>query len=133
MGGFVYTGAFAVDCLNKFLIIFKFLAFFALAIFISPYVQKTLILAETSDINFLWITLPLLITSFGYHTVLPSMRSYLKSNKKDLYAAIMLGGFIIPMVVYIIWEAITLGTIPLYAQNNNTITFELRDNNFNEP
>ena len=123
MGAFVYTGAFAVDCLNKFLIIFKFIAFFALAIFISPYVQKTLIMAKTSNIDFLWITLPLLITSFGYHVIIPSMRTYLKSNKRDLHIAIILGGFIIPMIIYTVWEAITLGTIPLSEQNNNNFEY----------
>jgi tyrosine-specific transport protein len=129
MGAFVYTGAFAVDCINKFLIIFKFLAFFSLAIFISPYVQKTLIMAKTSNIDYLWITLPLLITSFGYHTVLPSMRSYLHSNKKDLYTAIILGGFVIPMLVYIVWEAITLGTIPLFSNSNNSFEYIVNHGN----
>lgn len=129
MGAFVYIGAFAVDCLNKFLIVFKFLAFFALAIFISPYVQKTLIMAKTSNIDYLWITLPLLITSFGYHTVLPSMRSYLHSNKKDLYSAIILGGFVIPMVVYIVWEAITLGAIPLFSNDNNSFDYIVNHGN----
>lgn len=129
LGGVVYLGAFAVDCLNKFLIVFKFLAFFALAIFISPYVQKALILARTSDINFLWVTLPLLITSFGFHTVLPSMRSYLKSSKKDLHFAIILGGFIIPLIVYLIWEAITLGTIPLHSDRDNSFDYIVKHGN----
>ncbi len=129
MGTFVYIGAFAVDFLNKFLIVFMFVAFFALPIFISPYVQKTLIMAKTLKIDYLWITLPLLITCFGYHTVLPSMRSYLNSNKKDLYTAIILGGFIIPMVVYSVWEAITLGTIPLFSDDNNSFDYIVNHGN----
>jgi tyrosine-specific transport protein len=129
LGAFIYKGAFAVDCLNKFFIIFKFLAFFALVICISPYVQKTLILTRTSNVNFVWITLPLLITSFGYHTVLPSIRSYLKSNKKDLYNAIIVGGFIIPLAIYIIWEVITLGTIPLYSGNKGSFQYVINNGN----
>ena len=129
LGAFVYRGAFAVDCLNKFLITLKFLSFFALAIYIYPHVNKTLIMVKTSDIAFLWITLPLLITSFGYHTILPSMRSYLHSNKKDLYTAIILGGFIIPMIFYIVWESITLGTIPLFAKDSNSFDYIINNGN----
>lgn len=129
LGSFVYKGAFAVDCLNKIFIAFKFLAFIALVVCISPYVQKVLIMTETTDINFVWITLPLLITSFGYHTVLPSMRSYLRSNKKDLHTAIILGGFVVPFIVYIIWEVITLGTIPLHSQNNDSFHYIVNHGN----
>lgn len=129
LGSFVYKGAFAVDFLNKILIAFKFLAFIILVLCISPYVQKALILTKTSNLSYVWITLPLLITSFGYHTVLPSMRSYLKSNKKDLHTAILVGGFVLPFVVYIIWEIITLGTIPLYAQNNDSFHYIINNGN----
>src|SRR5690606_23929115 len=73
------------------------------------------LIQQTPNINLLWITLPLLITSFGYHTVLPSMRTYLKSDKKSLNTVLFIGGSI-PLVIYLIWEAITLGTIPLYGQ-----------------
>ncbi len=115
LGGFIYTGTFAVDNLNKFLISVKGIAFIGLTAVIMPHITVEKLIQQTPNINLLWITLPLLITSFGYHTVLPSMRTYLKSDKKSLNTVLFIGGSI-PLVIYLIWEAITLGTIPLYGQ-----------------
>ncbi|MDC0535075.1 amino acid transporter [Francisellaceae bacterium] len=114
-GGFIYTGTFAVDNLNKLLISVKGIAFIGLTIVIMPQISLKNLLQPTPNINLIWITLPLLITSFGYHTVLPSMRTYLKSDRKSLNSVILIGGSI-PLIIYLIWEAITLGTIPLYGQ-----------------
>ena len=115
LGSFIYTGTFAVDNLNKILISIKGIAFIGLTIVIMPHIQLDYVLQKSPNTNLLWMTLPLLITSFGYHTVLPSIRTYLKSDVKSLKKVILVGGSI-PLVIYLLWEAITLGTIPLYGQ-----------------
>ncbi|MFT6834015.1 MAG: tyrosine-specific transport protein [Francisellaceae bacterium] len=114
-GAFIYSGTFAVENLNKILISVKILSFIALTVVIMPHISTERILQKTPNINLFWITLPLLITSFGYHNILPSVRTYLKSNKKSLRNVILIGGTI-PLIFYLLWESITLGTIPLYGE-----------------
>lgn len=126
LGGFVYAGTAAVDNLNKFLISIKFLAFFGLCGFIFFAIKTKNLLIDSPDLNYIWISFPILITAFGFHTVIPSIRSYLepkssknkevsKSFKKQLYIVIAIGAFI-PLLIYVLWEIIALGVIPLFGQ-----------------
>ncbi|EDV18792.1 uncharacterized protein TRIADDRAFT_62737 [Trichoplax adhaerens] len=57
-------------------------------------------------------TLPILITSFGYHIIIPSLTTYMQHNRKMLRRTLVVGS-IIPLLIYIFWEAITVGIIPL--------------------
>jgi tyrosine-specific transport protein len=116
-GAFVYIGTSAVDGINKFLLSVKGLAFIGLTFLIAPHVSIEDLSRESSDFNYIWITFPLLITSFGFHTVLPSIRVYLHSDKRSLRNVIIVGT-LIPLIAYLIWEVITLGTIPLYGPHS---------------
>lgn len=49
------------------------------------------------------LSLPIMITSFGYNLLIPSLKFYLLNNKKYLIISILIGS-IIPLIVYIIWE-----------------------------
>ncbi|WP_395946842.1 amino acid permease [Caedibacter taeniospiralis] len=127
LGFFVYVGTRAVDHANKVLMLVKFLAFFAFVVAIIPGVQQVLLSTETRSLNFVWITFPILITSFGFHHIIPTLRTYVKSDRKTLRKAIIFGS-LIPLVIYLIWVICTLGSIPVYGvdgfqgiiQNGNT-------------
>ena len=116
-GAFVYAGTSAVDGINKFLLSVKGLAFIGLTFMIAPHVSMEDLSRASSNFNYIWITFPLLITSFGFHTVLPSIRVYLNSDKRSLRNVIIVGT-LIPLIAYLIWEVITLGTIPLYGPHS---------------
>ncbi|WP_116964578.1 amino acid permease [Fastidiosibacter lacustris] len=115
LGLFVYMGTTTVDHTNKILMFIKFLAFFAFVIAILPEVQQTFIDTKTRSINYIWITFPILITSFGFHHIIPTLRSYVKSDRRTLRKSIILGSFI-PLVIYFIWTLTTLGSIPVYGE-----------------
>ena len=55
---------------------------------------------------------PLMVTAFGFHLLIPSLKNYLNSERTPLRLAIILGSFI-PLSVYLLWELVTLGVIPL--------------------
>ncbi|WP_440992634.1 amino acid permease [Cysteiniphilum litorale] len=114
LGFFVYIGTRAVDHANKALMLIKFLAFFAFVVAIAPSIQQTLLDVETHSFNFVWITFPILITSFGFHHIIPTLRSYVNSDRATLRKAIIFGSFI-PLVIYLIWVLCTLGSIPIYG------------------
>ena len=112
LGSFVYAGTTAVDHANKLLMLFKFIAFFAFIFAILPSVKQSYLNISTKNFNYIWATFPILITSFGFHHIIPTLRTYVGSDQKTLKNAIILGSFI-PLIIYIIWCSATLGSIPL--------------------
>ena len=60
-------------------------------------------------------TLTAMITSFGFAIIVPSLRSYLDEDVKKLRLAILIG-CTIPLICYIIWEAIIFSVIPPHGE-----------------
>ena len=112
MGAFVYSGTRAVDGFNKFLISIKGISFFGLVFVLSPHISFSQLVNMESGIPYIWVALPILVTSFGYHNVIPSLRTYLNSDRRALKWVIIIGT-LVPLAIYLTWEVITLGTIPL--------------------
>lgn len=63
------------------------------------------------------LAVPLLLTAFSFHTMLPSLTPYLERNAKALRWAII-GGTTIAFVVYLIWESLALGIVPVKGPNS---------------
>ena len=62
------------------------------------------------------LAIPLMLASFSYQTMVPSLTPYLKKNKRGLRLAII-GGTSITFVVYAIWQWMMLGIVPVEGQN----------------
>jgi len=56
--------------------------------------------------------IPLLVTSFGFQGVIPSLYNYLEGNEKEVMRSIILGSLFV-LVVYILWNGYILGIVPL--------------------
>lgn len=56
------------------------------------------------------VIIPLLLTSFSFQMIVPSLSSYLKKDIQKLRTAIVLGTSI-SFVIYLVWNAIVLGSI----------------------
>lgn len=56
--------------------------------------------------------LPLLLATFSYQMVVPSLTPYLKRDPKALRKAVLFGTTI-PFIVYLVWQFIVLGIVPL--------------------
>lgn len=54
---------------------------------------------------------PMLFGAFGFHNVVPSLCTYLKRDVKVLRRSILLGS-LIPLVVYVVWQWLIIGSIP---------------------
>ena len=59
--------------------------------------------------------MPILITSFGFHVVIPSLVTYNQNNVRAVVWAIVIGS-LLPLMVYLIWLAGVLGIIPLVGE-----------------
>ena len=108
--GFIYLGTKGVDLINRVLMIGLIAAYFVLVIFVPSHVQPQFLLH--SDLSKLKLAVTVLFTSFGYHIVIPSLTTYLKHDKKQLRIAIIAGS-LVPLVVYIVWIAMVIGSVPL--------------------
>lgn len=57
------------------------------------------------------LTFPVLFGAFGFHNVIPSLCFYLKKDVKILKLCMIIGT-IIPLIVYIVWQWLIIGSIP---------------------
>lgn len=109
-GFFVYKGTKSVDYVNRLLMVGLVVAYVAMVIFISPHVEPKLLMH--TDWKYLLIAISIVATSFGFHIIIPSLTIYMNRDVKLLKRSILIGS-LIPLVVYIIWEYLTLGIVPL--------------------
>lgn len=117
VGSTVYFGTQSVDYLNRLFFAAKVLTFIGVIFFLMPHVQLTP-LAHMNPHN-MWLALPIVITSFGFQNVIPSLRVYLNDDAKKLRLAILLGSSI-PLLVYIIWQLAILGVVPIEGKEGLT-------------
>ncbi|MCB1828106.1 MAG: hypothetical protein KDH94_06730, partial [Coxiellaceae bacterium] len=105
----LYCGTRFADYLNRIFMIGLAGCFIALLATLSPNVKLTLL--RPASYQGLWVTLPVIVTTFGYQIVIPSVRRYLDDNIKQLVKVIIVGSTI-PLLTYIAWELLILGVIP---------------------
>jgi len=113
-GFIIYLGARPIDYINRILIAGLVITFSALVVFTAPHVQPRMLIQK--HYHSLWIALPIIITSIGYQIIIPSLRTYLQSDAKKLRLAILIGSSI-PLFVYILWEFIILGVVPVHGEH----------------
>lgn len=116
-GAVVYFGIRSVDRVNRVLMFLKFSAFFTLAFLLLFFISSNKL--ETGDLHYLTSISAITVTAcaFGWATLIPSLRVYFDGDVKQLKKAIIIGSTI-PLVCYIIWDAVIMGIIPLNGDNS---------------
>lgn len=113
----VYLGIRSVDHVNRWLMLIKFSAYFLLVFLMMPYIS----LEKLADGDMFYITsasaITVTITSFGYSTIIPSLRVYFAGDIRKLKIAIIIGS-LIPLVFYIFWDLAIMGVIPLNGDHS---------------
>jgi tyrosine-specific transport protein len=98
-----------VDYLNRLLIYGLVIAFAALIFTSCPHIKLNNFSGGTPYLAI--YSIPIVITSFTSHLILPSIRAYLDNNLAQLKKSILIG-CTIPLLFYIIWEFLILGLLP---------------------
>ena len=112
-GLFVYSGTRTVDLFNRLLMAGLAITYVLLVSFGAPHVkEENLSFTNWSAAPF---AIPIMIISFGFHNLIPSLTTYLKGNAKNLKIAII-SGSAIALTIYLLWEFVILGLIPLTDQ-----------------
>ncbi|MFI5334174.1 MAG: amino acid permease [Chlamydiales bacterium] len=106
----VFLGTRWVDRLNIILMIgalFTYLFFIGSSF---PHLQGELLLSS----NWIkaWGALPIVFTAFGYQSLIPTLMTYMNREVKKVRLSIILGTSI-PFVIYVVWELLILGLVPL--------------------
>lgn len=113
-GSMITLGTRLIGRINSILVVGMILSYFGLVTFGISGVKETLLSRyEWKGASF---ALPLILASFSYQMMVPSLTPYLKRDPKSLRFAVICGSAI-PFVVYSVWELIVLGTIPLTGEN----------------
>ena len=104
----------ALGKVNSYLFIAMIVAYLMIVCFAISEIKPALLLRENWKIS--WLALPLLLTSFSFQTMVPSLHPYLGHHAPSLRVAII-GGTSLAFVVYLVWQLVVLGTIPLEGSN----------------
>lgn len=113
-GYFVYKGTRSVDYINRLLMMGLVVTYFLMVVFLTPHVDRNLL--QHVDFSYLWMGVSVVATSFGFHIIIPSLVSYLHRDVAKLKKVIFIGS-LIPLLVYISWEFLALGIIPLTGEH----------------
>nr|NGY94770.1 Tyrosine-specific transport protein [Neochlamydia sp. AcF84] len=106
----LYLGSAIVGRVNAILFMAMLASYVALISIGMPEVQVTYL--KYSHWTGFLLAIPLMLASFSYQTMVPSLTPYLKKNLKSLRLAII-GGTSITFIVYALWQCMMLGIVPV--------------------
>ncbi len=113
-GIFIYLGTKPVDYVNRILMTGLIFGYVMLVFFVPEHVSMSFI--SHFDMKPVLLCISVMITSFGYHIIIPSLTSYMRHNVKKLRLMIFIGSTI-PFIIYGIWQFLILGSVPLYGED----------------
>ena len=98
-----------LDWVNRLLMVGLFLSFVGLTFFLLPQMKVP---AALGSWHALTLTFSLIVTAFGFHIIIPSLRGYYGDQAATMLPKIIGLGSLAPLLVYIIWEGKVLGNVP---------------------
>lgn len=113
-GSVVYFGTQIVDYVNRLLMIGLIGSFCTLVFASIPHVHLSYL--NEFYPHAIIISVPVIIASFTSHLILPSLRIYLENDLQQI-KKVLLYGSLIPLALYLIWEFIIVGMLPLQGEN----------------
>ncbi len=110
----VYKGIRSVDYVNRGLMFGKLGVYVLLVAIISPHVSPNSLTGGSAS-AFTGM-LMVLITSFGFASIVPSLRDYFADDIPALRRVILFGS-LIPLFCYIVWDAVIMGVVAREGNN----------------
>ena len=109
-GLLVIIGTRAVDQFNRLLMLGLVISYLLMLMMGSSSIKLENL--QHSDWKFSFIAVPAMVISFGYHNLIPSVTRYLNHEKQRLKHVVIIGSFL-PLIIYILWQALILGIVPI--------------------
>ena len=104
----VYRGIRSVDLMNRLLMFAKLATYLILVLIILPHVHMTHF--EATSLSKLLPKISILITSFGFATIVPSLRDYWDNDIQSL-KKIIFWGSLAPLLCYLLWNFVIMGAV----------------------
>jgi tyrosine-specific transport protein len=125
---FLAFGTEAVDVLNRLMMVGLSFAFVLIVWLGGKHVDVAHF--QHVNLSYLFPSISTILTTFGFHVIIPSLTTYLEHDEKLLKKALVFGTSI-PLVIYVIWEILSLGVLPLEslqesAEKGLQVTFALK-------
>lgn len=111
-GWVVYRGIDSIDLVNRGLMSTKIIIFIVLVSLIISRVNLSAVFS--GDYHLHSTSLMVMLTSFGFATIIPSLRSYLSSDRNLLIKTVMVGS-LLPLFLYLLWIFVIQGLVPRYG------------------
>jgi len=112
---FIYLGTEIADFLNRFMMIGLVLAYISIIGLGISHISFPMLTHVSWD--FLLPSTAVVLTTFGYHVIIPTLTTYLEHDSKLLKQAIFIGS-LIPFVVYVIWQLLVMGIVPVSGEHS---------------
>ncbi len=109
-GGFIYLGTKGIDYFNRILMTGLVVSYVLLTGSLPPHMEPARLLH--ADFSAAVLAAPIILTSFGYHIIIPSLTTYMEHKAKLLRKTILIGS-IIPFIIYVLWQVTVMGSVPL--------------------
>lgn len=116
LGSIVAYSTRAVDLFNRGLFSIKTLLLLSLFIVFIPQISVSQLFTQV-EWQYAGAGIPVILTAFGFHIVIPSITQYIGREVPRL-KMILLFGSLIPLAVYLLWVACLLGTLPYRGDNS---------------
>lgn len=107
---FIYFGTWIVDHFNRWCMILLFVAY---CYCISAGFQLSCV-QNLEHTNWSWVVfiIPFIVTSFGFHNMLPTVHHYLEGNRRKLITTVIFAA-VLAFILYITWVLVIQSILPL--------------------
>ena len=119
IGVVVSLGTSKVDILNRILFVLKLVVLLFTMVMLTPAVSGARLLDLPLEQGLLIAAIPVVFTSFGFHSCIPSLVRYVNKDMAALKKIIVFGSSL-PLVVYIIWQGLSFGAVGQAALMENS-------------
>lgn len=107
-GYIVYLGTRPVDLFNRILMMGLIVTYFGMIALGLSRIDSVLLLHSAPQ--FTLFSLPVLVVSFGFQNMIPSLSAYLQGDLKKVRLTII-GGSLITFSIYLVWSLLVLGVV----------------------
>lgn len=119
---FMYFGISVVDRLNRYLMTGMLMAYTIVVVWLLPGLDPELLVY--TDWSFSLLSFSVVVTSFGYQVIIPSLVNYLDRHVPSIKKCLFFGS-LIPLVVYILWNLVMLGSLAVPGPNGLAYAFKM--------
>ena len=109
LGIVILPGTGVVDGVNRVFMVGLIAAYVFLLAIGLPHIDTGLLM--NSNWGAVFVAVPVMIISFGFHNLVPSLTEYLEHNRREVVKSIAIGSSL-PLLVYLLWDGLILGIVP---------------------